>query len=279
MKDAAHELIGSLRTTVANRETVALRPDVREASDERLRRFEAHVQDELAKMVTADQDGLDWEVALLPHRLNGDEALKAIARDLYEPRDVRMLDVGPGCRVVGTPYDQVFTKGSGLSGKLDGKPDVVGVNDGESASGVAIDLLSSTRLDVAVTPSGTFEWSVIAGQAAPNARTTGGLGTVTFSGSDPNPSLTRIIRLWDIRGLGQLQGFHGQGVIADASTPGTGPFRVTLAPIAGNLFPGQRLEVWVWAWIISSGAANVLSILNLTMPSFTVCAGPPVIIH
>jgi hypothetical protein len=279
MTNETDDLISKLRVAVGHRDAPALRPDVSEASEERLRRFEQYVNDELKNLIRDDGADVNWELAVLPFQLDGDAAIRTIAKNLLEPRDVRMGDVGPGCRVVGTPYDQAFTKGRGLSGKLDGKPDVVGVDDGESASGVAIDLVSGTRLDISVTPSGTYEWSVLAGQAAPNARTSGGLGTVTYTGNDPNPSLKRIIQLWDIRGLGQLQGFHGEGAIADASTPGSGPFRVTLAPIAGSLFPGQRLEVWVWAWIISSGAANVLSMLNLTMPSFTVCAGPPVVIH
>ncbi|MEU2175648.1 hypothetical protein ABZ552_15600 [Nocardia sp. NPDC019219] len=276
------DLIDKLQTAMRSREVVAIRPpagdgaQAGESSRECAHRFE-RAKDQLLEEIVDEQARVDWEVALLPFRLDGEAGVGTIARDILESRDaLTSLTIGPGCSVVGTPYDHAYTTGTGFSGKLDGKPQVVGATDGESAGGAAIDLFSDNRLDVSVIPAGTYSWSVLASNAVPNARSRGGLATVTFVGNNPNPSLRRVITLWDVQGLGQLHGFHGEGAIADAYTPGTGPFKVTLAPIPGSLLPGERLEVWVWAWIINSGANGVFSALTLNMPSFTVCAGHPV---
>jgi hypothetical protein len=275
-------LLEQLTAVVQEREPQSLRPVI---EDDRTgaRRLERHATAELGAMRHQAPDKM-WEIAGLSSRVQGEQGLATVASKFLKP-PVRALSVvvSDGCRLVGTPFDHDWHMGLGMPlSKVDGHAFVLGVDDGQSGVGVGIDLESNNELDIEFTPLGDYEFSAFTTENRRELRCRGGLGITAFENG--NAVFSRTVQLFVFnspQSPSGLTGVHGEGLIADAASPTVagmfGP--VTLAPVFLRLHPGRRLQVWVWAWILTEGAQGVWASLMFKMPAARICAGPPVTIH
>jgi len=272
-------LLEQLTAVVHEREAQLLRPVI-EDDQEGARRLERHATAELGAMRDQAPDRL-WEIAGLSSRFEGEQGLATVASRFLNP-PVRALSVvvSDGCRLLGTPFDHDWHMGLGMPlSKIDGHAFVLGVDDGQSGVGVGIDLESNTELDITFTPLGDYDFSAFTTENRPELRCRGGLGITAFE--DGDAVFSRTVQLFVFNSPHGFTGVHGEGLIADAASPTVagmfGP--VTLAPVFLRLHPGRRLQVWVWAWILTEGAQGVWASLMFKMPAARICAGPPVIVH
>lgn len=277
----SERLLEQLRAVVRDRRVPSLRPLIEGNGHDR-RRLESHATAELAAIEGRASDNLS-EIANLTSRIQGEQALAAVAsRFLRPPVRVFNVTVSDGCRLIGTPFDHDWHMGLGMPlSRIDGHVFVMGADDGQSAAGVAIDLESDTQLDILFTPLGDYDFSAFAVQDKPGLRCRGGLGITAFEGGDAAAVFSRTVELFQFNSPRAFSGVHAQGSIAGAASPtAAGMFGpVTLAPVFLRLNSGRRLQVWVWAWILTAGAKEIWASILLKMPAATVCAGPPIIIR
>lgn len=281
MPNDAQQLLDHLKEAVRERETPLIRP-LAEGDVEAVRHFEREAIEELNVIGEQELDDL-WEIASLPARIEGAQGLASIAAAFVKPPvHLFTATVTDGCHLIGTPYDHDWNIGLGQPlARVDGKAFALGPDDGQSASGFAVDLTSDTELDAAITPMGEYTFSAFATQAMPELRSRGGLGVKVFGGPDFTPIFSRTVQLFEFNRPAAFSGVSGNGLVADAATPtlpGTfGP--VTLAPVHVRLSPGRRIQVWFWAWVITSNAAGAWALTSFRVPAVRVCAGPPIIVH
>lgn len=244
--------------------------------------FADHVTQELARLsdaIGASRQPADIDLAHF--ELQHGTFQSAIAK--LAPLRFHTMVLGDGCRVIGTPYDVDWATGNAalaLGARNDGKFFVLGI-EGPASAGVGVHLTSDTEVDVAISPSGTYQGSWFTVQDAPDWRTVAGLGITVYADGAPTPVASRQVELWNVRGARGLSGHTVSGAIADAANPtfaGTfGPY--TLAPVICRLRPGRRLLVWVWAWQVATRSESALAMLAVRVPAITVCSGPPIVIR
>jgi hypothetical protein len=189
-----------------------------------------------------------------------------------------------GCSNFGPPYDQDWGVGIAetFGSTADGSVITIAEVDGQSAGGVAFHLTTNEPVLASITPQGTYQWSWFnLLNFLPDAWTTGGMGITIYTDSQTEPTLSRQPVLWSASAFAPLSGQTGNGLIANAASPAFGFGAIPLAPALLNMIPGSRYLVWVWCWQLShhQDGDGFFAILNYTMPSVTVCAGPPIVIH
>jgi hypothetical protein len=189
-----------------------------------------------------------------------------------------------GCSNFGPPYDQDWGVGIAetFGSTADGNVITIAEVDGQSAGGIAFHLTTNEPVLASITPQGTYQWSWLnLLNFLPDAWTTGGMGITIYTDSQTEPTLSRQPVLWSASAFAPLSGQTGNGLIANAASPAFGFGAIPLAPALLNMIPGSRYLVWVWCWQLShhQDGDGFFAILNYTMPSVTVCAGPPIVIH
>jgi hypothetical protein len=210
-------------------------------------------------------------------------------------RDIKPFSVvvNPGDRIVSPPYDVQWGTGGGVlysvgdQARTTGELGVVASTEGFSACGVGIALQSTVPLAAAITPAGTYQYSQLTSQHDNNTVNAGGVDMLAYVNGDANPVVRSDALLWNLNGTnslfppnGPIGAASGSGNIADAVVTNTvfGPIR--LAPMLFDMQPGSSYVVWIWVWSnYKKGDASLFSLLLGHLPSITVSAGPPIIIH
>jgi hypothetical protein len=191
--------------------------------------------------------------------------------------------VPSGSRVFGPPYDREWAEGNGIAfgGRVDGKAITIPKKNGFSAAGIGFYLTTNEPVLAAITPQGTYDWNWNAFKNLPFARSRGGMGITIYTNSEPQPTLSRQPVLWSASGMTAFSGQKGSGRIAEAASPAFGLGTVPLAPALVNMVPGSRYLVWVWCWQTSQLEEDdgFIAFLSFSMPSVTIDAGSPILLH
>jgi len=247
-----------------------------------LRAFDEHVTQQLGQRADAlgapsrpldvDLDSVDLQ-----------QEIHTVASRLAPIRETT-ITLRDGCRIVGTPFDMAWATGRAalaFGSKWNGTFSIFGI-DGPASAGVAVELTSDSEVDIAITPSGTYDGSWFTFHDARTWRNDTGLGITVYADGDPTPVYSRQVVLWSIRGTAAQTAGAVSGDIAKASSPtASGSFGAyPLAPVFCRLRPGRRLLVWVWGWQVNGGRPEgVWSLLLVRVPAIVVCAAPPIILH
>lgn len=285
-RDTSSDAVGSKSVFMLDR-----RPPSEEVQKRHSSQFADHVTTELRSCLTGLPEGGELKPASPRRGTSGADADTLLERygfEVHRPARTFELTVREGCRIQGTPYDLDWSVGTGFGflARFDGTVITVS-SEGFSAAALGFYLSSSQAATVAVTPSGQYEYSLLAVKDTPGLISQGGLGVTVYyeNGTSPAPAYSRRIWLWDERGdlrKGKLLGgVTGNGQIASASSAGPpggfGP--VPLAPILLTLDPDERVLLWVWNWQATVNHDGFVAFLTMAMPAVTVCAGPPIIVR
>lgn len=215
--------------------------------------------------------------------------LERLSVDISSPMKTFDFTVPTGSRVFGPPYDLDWAEGNGIAfgGRVDGKVNTIPTRNGFTAAGIGFYLTTNEPSLAAITPQGTYEWSWLALENLPFARSRGGMGITIYTNAEPQPTMSRQQVLWSVSGMISTNstvpwsGQNGSGRIADAASPAFGLGTVPLAPALLNMVPGSRYLVWVWCWQTSQLEQDdsFIAFLGFSMPFVTINAGPPIVIR